>query len=367
MTPGPLRLIDLDPPATAMVWHGSGLAHVPVRVPQVVLGPGEVLVRVDLATVCGSDVHTVLGHRAGPSPSVLGHEYVGRVVAVGDGGASTLDGTPLRGGERVVWSILARCGTCDRCRRGLSQKCRRLRKYGHEELTSSWTLNGGFASHVHLLAGTPIVRVDEDTDVRVLAPLSCGTATAWAALERAARVVDPEGRVVVVMGAGLIGLTAAAMARDRGARVVVSDPDPQRRAMAMRFGAAATSDPGSLPEALAVLDDEVAVVVEASGSPRAVASALEIAGVGGVIVLVGSVFTTPPVAVDPQAVVRRLLTVTGVHNYSPDDLLGASAYLDRRGAAYPFADLVGRVLPLSRLDDAIADAAQAVRIGVVPD
>lgn len=359
--------VRIEPSATAMVWHGVGLPHVPVLVPDVVLAAHDVLLRVELASVCGSDVHTVLGHRPGPSPSVLGHEYVGRVAAIGDGGASTQDGTPLRVGERVVGSIMARCGACDRCRRGTPQKCRRLVKYGHEAVTEAWTLNGGFASHVHVRAGTSIVAVDEEADARLLVPLSCGTATAWAALDRAAQVVGLDGRIVVIMGAGLIGLTAAAMAADRGARVVVSDPDPARRDLASGFGATLTTDPASLAGLLARQDDEAGVVLEASGSSRAVASALDVVGVGGVVVLVGSVFGSQPVPVVPQTVVRRLLTVRGVHNYAPSDLVGAAAYLSSRGDAYPFAGLVGETFGLSRLDDAIAAAPQVVLVGVVPD
>ena len=70
---------------------------------------------------------------------------------------------------------------------GMPQKCRELRKYGHEKIAPRWELTGGFATHVHLRAGTAIVRVGEDLPASVLAPASCGTATAWAALARASR------------------------------------------------------------------------------------------------------------------------------------------------------------------------------------
>jgi hypothetical protein len=129
------RDVLLSPPATAMVWLGQDRHHEAIAVPGVRLSEGDVLVEVELSTVCGSDVHTVSGHRAAPTPLVLGHEYVGRVVAVLDE-VRSVDGTPIRVGDRVVWSIMTACGRCDRCARALPQKCRDVRKYGHERLTA---------------------------------------------------------------------------------------------------------------------------------------------------------------------------------------------------------------------------------------
>src|SRR3954447_1532644 len=86
----PARLgmgVSAYPSATAMVWPGDGHRHEAVAVPGVRLSPGDVLVAIELATVCDSDVRTVSGHRPAPTPLVLGHEQVGRVVALGRGGA----------------------------------------------------------------------------------------------------------------------------------------------------------------------------------------------------------------------------------------------------------------------------------------
>lgn len=357
--------------ATAMVWQGAGRPHAPLAVPSVTPAPGDVLVEIELATVCGSDSHTVQGHRSAPTPLVLGHEYVGRVVAV-QGEPEAADGQRLQPGDRVIWSIFAACRACDRCLRGLPQKCRDLRKYGHERVEPRWQLSGGFATHAHLRAGTSVVRVGEGIAAEVLAPAACGSATAWAALARAERVVDLAGAVVLVLGAGLIGLTAAAIAADRGARVVMADPDAGRAALARAFGAVAVIDPtqeGAVPAALRdVGADQVDVVVEASGSPHAVDLAVREVGVGGAVVLVGSVFPAGTVAIDPEQIVRRLITIRGVHNYDPTDLLGAAEFLRTRGDAYPFASLVGARFALADIDAAISEAARgsAVRVAVVP-
>lgn len=337
--------VTLRPAATAKVWLGVGQAHETVAVPGVGLGRGDVLIGIELSTVCGSDVHTVQGHRSAPSPLVLGHESVGRVIAIGEGGATAADGAPLRIGDRAVWSVTVSCGTCDRCVAGVTQKCRTLAKYGHERLEPRWELTGGFASHVHLRAGTTIVRVPEALPAAVLAPTSCATATAWAAVARAAGGRSLEGTRVLVYGAGLVGLSAVAIAADEGAVVTVVDPSPTRRAFAERFGGTAVTT------AIKSAD----IVIEASG--HAVAEALAAADIGGTVVLVGSVFPAEPVPFDAESVVRRLITVTGVHNYTGSDLAAAVGFLAGRGRAYPFTEVVGAVHPLDEVDAALAAAA----------
>jgi len=352
--PGHRRDVTLRPAATAMVWTGVDHPHETIAVPGVALGDGDVLVAIEMSTICGSDVHTVQGRRTAPTPLVLGHESVGRVIAIGDDGALGVDGSPLRIGDRVVWSITVSCASCDRCLRGMPQKCRTLGKYGHDRVGAHGDLTGAFGSHMQLRAGTAIVRVPEALPASVLAPASCATATAWAAVARAARWRDLEGAAVRIHGAGLVGLSAAAIAAEFGADVEVRDPNPKRQALAARFGAEG-------------LDREPDVVIEASG--HAVTDALEGVAVGGMVVLVGSVFPADPVPFDAESIVRRLVTIAGVHNYTGAELAEAVAFLAGRGRAYPFADAVGAVRPLADIDAALAAASERgapLRIGLVP-
>ncbi|MFE6997245.1 alcohol dehydrogenase catalytic domain-containing protein [Microbacterium sp. NPDC057659] len=351
--PGVHRDVVLRPPAVAMAFLGEGLPHEAVAVPGVALGEHDVLVAVELSTVCGSDVHTVQGRRSAAVPLVLGHESVGRVVAVGDGGVRDTEGADLSVGDRVVWSVTASCGECDRCTAGFPQKCRSLLKYGHERIAPHRELTGGFASHAQLGAGTTIVRVPEQLAAAVAAPASCATATAWAAVARARAIRPLDGVRVRVHGAGLVGISVAAIAAEHGAVVDVRDPDARRQALAEEFGASG-------------FDDAPDIVIECSG--HAVQTALDEVEVGGVVVLVGSVFPAPPVPLDAESIVRRLITVAGVHNYTGAELAEAVGFLSGAGRAYPFAGAVGAVHPLASLDEAIAAAAAPgapLRIGVV--
>ena len=169
------KVVGMDPFAprvtTAAVWVGTGVELQKVEVPD--LTDGDTLVRVRLATVCGSDLHTVSGRRDAPCPSVLGHEAVGEVVALGDH-------NQLRVGDRVVWSVTVACGQCDRCGSGRTAKCHTVRKVGHEPFDGDWPLSGAYAEHIVLPRGIAVVRVPDTMPDAVAAPAACATATVMA-------------------------------------------------------------------------------------------------------------------------------------------------------------------------------------------
>jgi threonine dehydrogenase-like Zn-dependent dehydrogenase len=110
----------------------------------------------------------------------------------------------------------------------------------------------------------------------------------------------------------------------------------------------------------------VDVALELSGSPVAVAGCLDALDVGGHLVLAGSVFPGPAVPLDPERVVRNLLTVTGVHNYRPEHLGQAVAFLSEHHERYPFAELVAAPFGLSELERAFAATGPALRQAIDP-
>lgn len=268
-------------------------------------------------------------------------------------------GQPLAVGDRITWTIGTACNRCRRCRRGIPQKCATARKYGHEAMERRWRLNGGLATHCHLLAGTGLVPVPPGLPAPIAAPANCATATVAAAARRVELTADD---TVVVLGCGMLGLTAVAYARDRGVeRVVACDVDPARRRLAARFGATEGRTP---PELIGRRDADV--VFELSGSSRAVQAAFGQLDVGGRIALVGSVSLAPAVSFEPSGYVRNLSTVVGSHNYRVDDLVEAVDFLRRTSAQAHFADLVPDAFPLAAIDEAVAAArtGPAARIAV---
>lgn len=332
----------------AAVWFGDRTAVLELPLPAP--GPSETLVRVDLATVCGSDLHTVAGNRSGPCPSVLGHEAVGRVAAAGLG-------APFPPGTRVVWSVTASCGRCARCRIGFTAKCDRVRKVGHEPLRGQWPLSGTYAEHVLLPAGVTLVEVPDALPDAVAAPAGCATATVMAALEAAGELT---GRRVLVIGAGMLGLTAAAACATRGADVRVADSDPQRLALAEAFGAHA-DDAGHRGGA------HIDIALDFSGSATAISAASARLDLGGTLVLVGSVSPGPGVVIDPEAVVRGWLTLTGVHNYEPRHLREAIAFLNATLDRYPWESVVAAPVALTAAEQVLAPApAGILRASIAP-
>lgn len=341
----------------AAVWRGgTDIAVESVTVPP--LGPGDALVRVRLATVCGSDRHTVSGRRQQPCPSILGHETVGEIVALGIGQPRAVDGRPLGVGQRVVWSVTWPCGTCDRCLAGVTAKCRVVRKAGHEALDSDWGLSGGYAQHVLLPRGLPIAVIDDDLTDSVAAPASCATATVMAVLERAGNLA---GRRVAVLGAGMLGLTAIAAAVCAGASAVTAvDPDAARMQLARRFGATAVRDSIGGAEASDIL-------LEFSGVPDALEDGLAALDGQGIAVLAGAVTPNAAVTVDAESVVRRQLSILGVHNYEPRHLAAALTFLHRTCERFPWHELVADQGSLDDLGPLLAAPAGPVpRYSIAP-
>lgn len=356
---------DGDGTVRAVFFEGTPGQLVLRSCPRPVPTIGEVLVHVIGCTLCGSDLHTTEGRRQVAVPTVLGHEIVGEVVAWSEDGPPPVDveGHSLSVGDRVVWAIVASCGRCDTCLRGIPQKCRQGIKYGHERAEDRKTLTGGLADACLLAPGTAIVRLPSSMPLEVACPASCATATVAAALEPAG---DLTGKTVAVFGLGLLGLTACAMARVAGAAIVLGiDPSPHRRERATAFGATAM-------EVRRDLDSQcwpdVDLSIEVSGSPHAVAEALRHAAIGGAVHLVGSVSPVGSVAVDPEYVVRRLLTIRGIHNYAARHLVQAVRFLDENRSRFPFATLIERWFPLAEAPEAFAAAvrSRAVRVGVRP-
>jgi alcohol dehydrogenase len=228
-----------DDTMRANVFRGAGRFGLEeVRRPRP--GPGEALLRVTLTTICGTDLHIVRGEYEVRQGLVIGHEAVGVVAALGAG----VRGYEL--GERVLVGAITPCGQCRACLSGHGSQCGREQGYS---ALGGWrfgnTSDGAQAEYLLVpdamanLAPIP----DGVTDEQALL-LADITSTGFSGAESAGIRI---GDAVVVFAQGPIGLCAAAGARLQGAGLVIGvDPDPQRRAMASRFGADLTLDPTAI-------------------------------------------------------------------------------------------------------------------------
>lgn len=292
---------------------------------------------------------------------------VGRIVASADDARPS--GRPS--GRRITWGVAAFCGECFYCQTGLTQKCSQSFKYGHES-HDEHPLSGGLADFIVLRPGTPIVDVPEELPWQIVSPANCATATSAGAMRLSG---DVREQVVVICGAGMLGITVAAMADAQGAAaVVVADVRNERLQRARRFGATHVVDVSAgisgLADRIADLSDGrgADVVIDMSGANAAVEAAIQWLRVGGRLVLVGSVFPTPPISWDPELIVRNLLTIKGLHNYNAADLQSAVDFLIQSRDHYPWFDLVSAPYALEQVNEAVQAGLEgaSLRVSVMP-
>ena len=249
----------------AAVLHEVGTLTVderPVPEPR----PGEVLIRVAVCGVCGSDA-TEFGRGLvlAQPPVTLGHEFAGVVEAVGP------DVTSVPVGATVVCGAGISCGECPPCRQGRTNLCRNYTTIGFHH-------DGGLAGYVVAPADIVLDVTDSGLPLDTLGlaqPMAIG-------VHAVRRSGLSDGQDAVIVGVGGIGafITHAAVAT--GARVLVVDPNDERLELGLRLGAAATLQAGTTPlvDRLAELDMEPAVFFEVSGSASGLASVLEAAITG---------------------------------------------------------------------------------------
>ncbi|MDR7400912.1 MAG: L-threonine 3-dehydrogenase [Armatimonadota bacterium] len=260
---------------------GLDLATVPVPRP----GPGEILVRVWAAGICGTDLHIATWDAWARSrvipPRIIGHEFCGTVVETAD----DVDGVAV--GDFVSGEGHIACGRCRPCRTGLNHLCERLQVVGIDR-------DGAFAEYVTLPARNAW-KVDPGIPRDVAAILDPLGNAVHAALE--APLV---GRRVAVVGCGPIGLMAIAICRHAGAAfVAASDISDARLALARRMGADLVVDARTEDLAARIREaggDGVDVVLEMSGSEAGLAAGLRALRPGGWVSLLG--LPDQPVRVD---------------------------------------------------------------------
>jgi len=278
---------------------GPGLELRDVPVPEI--GINDVLVKVHRTGICGTDLHIESwdpwAARTIVPPLVVGHEFVGEIVAVGSNVGDMVPGDIVSGEGHVT------CGRCRHCMAGRRHLCAHTVGLGVGR-------DGAFAEYVAL----PMTNVwhhwpgvDEDV-AAIFDPFGNAVHTALA--------FPVLGEDVLITGAGPIGLMAAAVVRHAGARfIVVSEPNPIRRAIAARMGATVVVDPRERD--LADVQRELGMVegfdvaLEMSGNPAAIRTALDNMAHGGSIAILG--IPTQDISLDVNEIVFKLLTIRGIY------------------------------------------------------
>lgn len=333
--------------------------------------PGEVLVRIDAAGLCHSDLSVINGDRPRPMPMALGHEAAATVLALGDDG----DGS-LAVGDRAVLVFLPSCGQCVACASGEGYLCANAAAAnGKGELMHGGSRLSCEGETVHHHLGVSafatqavvdrrsLVKIDKDIPPETAALFGCAVLTGVGAVMNTAQVRPGEN--VLIYGLGGVGLAALIGALAAGAQPVVAvDPSPEKRALALELGAAAAVAPGE-DKALFGAD----VVIETVGKAAVLAQAYKAARRGGRIITVGLPNPAEMLEINALSLVAEGKTLMGSYMGSSIPSRDIPRYIALwRAGRLPVEKLLTSVSPLEEINELMDKLAQgkAVRQVIVP-
>ncbi|ORV49399.1 zinc-binding alcohol dehydrogenase [Mycolicibacter engbaekii] len=348
-------------------------------VPLPEVGPGQILIKVTRANICGSDVHAWHGTFAtrglgGQLPTVLGHEMVGSVAELGEGVTADSNGRQLGVGTRVVFPYFFCCHTCRNCLAGRRNACLNLKMAMLGRADEPPYFVGGYGDYFLLPAGAVVYTVPDSVSDEIAAGANCALSQVMYGLER---VEQQLGEYVVIQGAGALGLYAVAVAKARGAaKVIAIDGIPERLELAKAFGAdfviditEVTTEKERAKLVRKLTDGQGAdVVVEVVGHPSAIDEGLKLLGQFGRYVEIGNINIGKSFEFDPSRFVFANKTMVGVSLYDPAVLSRALDFLAEHQHRLPFERLAAACYSLDDINDAFAAAEgrRDVRASIVP-
>jgi L-iditol 2-dehydrogenase len=340
----------------AAILHGP--QHVTIdELPIPSVGEAEVLVKVEAAATCGTDLKVFRqgGHaRMITPPSVFGHEFSGTVAAVG----SQVQG--FREGMRVVANNSAPCYQCDYCRRHLPNLCDDL-----------LFINGAYAEYI--LVPERVVRTNllEIPDTLSFA-VACLTEPLACVLHGLEHVTIQPGDTVAINGDGPSGLMLVAMAKHRGARVILCGRAPQRLALAQQFGADVVVNYAAVPDQVEAVRGHTDgrggadVAIEAVGRPEVWEATAAMVRKGGEVLFYGGCPGETSIRLPTKPLHYDQLTLKGVFHNTPYHVRRALMVLNAKN--FPWDLLLTQTVPLCQLCEAfdLMRRRQALKVTVFP-
>lgn len=333
-------------------------------------GPGEILIKIEAASLCHSDLSVVDGVRPRPVPMLLGHEAAGTVV---ERGSAVTD---LNVGDRVVLTFLPRCGECAECETEGRLPCSEgSRSNGAGTLMSGVTHLrregqpvyhhlgvSGFADHA-VVDRRSVVRVTQDIPPHIAALLGCAVLTGGGAVINAAR--PQPGQTTAVVGLGGVGMAAllTAIAIDAGP-VIGVDMNGDKLAFARELGASECYTPQAILQQGITAD----AVIEAAGNPRAFETAVAMTAAGGTTVTVGLPAPDARSTIAPLGLVAEARTIVGSYLGSalPDRDVPMFASMWRDGRL-PLERLISETISLNDINQAMDRLAEGAALRQVID
>lgn len=302
------------------------------EIPRPTVGPDEVLVQIAYVGICPWDVRVYAGKKGVPLPRVMGHEAAGRIVAVGS------EVKHFKPGQRVMADFIVKCGACDPCRTGRSNRCQHPR-----------FPNGAYEDFAVLPQRNIFPIRENTTSYRAAAftePLAC--------VVRGQKLLHlAPGNTELVIGAGPIGMMHMQVAQRYGARVIVADLIDERLELARKLGADVVVNSQEMDLRQAVTDATggagVDAAVVAVGVSSLVVEAAECLAAGGRLNIFAGIYPVAPLNIDPNLIHYKELILTGSADSTPEDMHEALRFIE--SGQVQVEPLISHLLPLERLDD----------------
>jgi len=334
--------------------------------------PGAILMEVTRANVCGSELHIWNGKHPVKKSGGLGHEMVGTVAAIGEGRLTDNAGEPLKPGDRIVATYFQTCDRCARCLGGQPNLCDNAYEFFGKQPAEAPHFHAAFGTHYYIHPRQHVYKVPDVIPDQVAASANCALSQVTFGIDQ---IGLQYGETLLIQGAGGLGLNAVAVAKERGAKVIVIDGATPRLAQAKRFGADHTVNISELPE----LDDRVAAVqdltsgqgpdvaMEVTGVPIAFSEGLRQLRRGGRYLVMGNLSPGASVPFDPGYVTRKALTIKHVDRYEGRYLHRSLGFLAQHLETYPFRDLVDATFTLDGVQEALEQslARQVTRAAII--
>lgn len=336
--------------------------------------PEAMLVRISMANICGSDLHTWRGEtripNADPAGYVFGHEMVGRVFRLGRDLRTNSLGQELREGDRVVFPYFFPCHRCWYCLNRQMANCpHRFTRFGARTVAVPPYFTGAFGEYYYVRPGGYSFKVPDALPDEIACTANCIGAQMLFALSQ---VQVRLGDYVVVQGAGGLGLYASMVAKESGAaRVIVIDQLAERLRLAQAFGAdevILVEEQGAADvrreQVLELTEGRGAdLVIEATGAPQVIPEGLSLLRTDGTLLLLGCISPGQTFTMDPTWLVGANKRMVGLSNYDPWVLPKVLQFLLNVQARYPFQQLFSHTYALKDINIAFHEADWAQKHG----
>lgn len=314
--------------------------------------------------ICGTDIHIHNGKLSPKFPSIIGHEFVGRITDLDEEEGKKFG---LKKGDAVIADIAVPCGECILCKNGDDANCVNMKVTNGGDINTPPYLYGGY-TQVNYTPLTNLVKIPEDVDPVVAATFACPGPTAIHAcsLAKKAGVDLSKINVAVVQGLGPVGTFAVMYLKKMGVKTVyaiTAGNNKKREELALSLGAdkvfnLTREGTEAVTKALKAENGGLGVdlAFEASGAPAAVVQGMDILRNRGIYLVPGQYSASGGIEIQPQIITFKALHIIGSSQYSMVDVKDYLAFLSANHDLYPLIEKLGSKYPVEKINEAIIDA-----------